>query len=205
LVGKADTPLVVANSDFTIVDAPLGRFPAARVPTESDSLHVAATGDGPFNFEVSPFPADHTDDLSFEGDPDREAGPVGTSPAVTVSDPIVAPQTWLALPTIGNGPFTDAGAGTVHMHFTATAHTRRFDPAVTSATGDPLLGYVSSTAPAATPLSVESGANGSIQVTITPTGAKGTVVRGTLFLDAIDPITGSTDEVAALPYAYTVS
>jgi hypothetical protein len=30
------------------------------------------------------------------------------------------------------------------------------------------------------------------------------VVRGTLFLDVIDPITGSTDEVAALPYAYTV-
>ena len=42
-------------------------------------------------------------------------------------------------------------------------------------------------------------------MTITPTGAKGTVVRGTLFLDAIDPITGSTDEIAALPYAYTIS
>jgi len=49
------------------------------------------------------------------------------------------------------------------------------------------------------------GASGSIQLTITPTGANGTVVRGTLFLDAIDPITGSTDEVAALPYAYTIS
>jgi hypothetical protein len=124
---------------------------------------------------------------------------------VTVSDPLVAPQTWLALPTIGNGPFTDAGAGTVSMHFTASAHTRPFDPAVTSATGDPLLGYVSADAPAATPVSVESGANGSIQLTITPTGATGTVVRGTLFLDAVDPITGSTDEVAAVPYAYTVS
>ena len=95
--------------------------------------------------------------------------------------------------------------GTVHMHFTATAHTRPFDAAVTSATGDPLLAYVSANAPAATPVSVDVGANGSIQVTITPTGAKGTVVRGTLFLDAIDPITGSTDEVAALPYAYTIS
>jgi hypothetical protein len=91
------------------------------------------------------------------------------------------------------------------MHFTATAHTRPFDPAVTSATGDPLLGYVSADAPAATPVSVEAGANGSIQLTITPTGAKGSVVRGTLFLDAVDPITGSTDEIAAVPYAYTVS
>jgi hypothetical protein len=205
LNGRTDTSLVVDNADFTIVNAPLGPFPAARVPTESDSFHMAATGDGPFNFEVSPFPADHTEDLSFEGDPDREAGPVGTSPSVTVSDPIVAPQTWLALPTIGNGPFGDAGAGTVNMHFTATAHTRPFDAAVASATGDPLLAYVSANAPAATPVTVDVGANGSIQVTITPTGAKGTVVRGTLFLDAIDPITGSTDEVAALPYAYTVS
>jgi hypothetical protein len=205
LTGKKDTPLVVDNSDFTIVNAPLGPFPAARVPTESDSLHVAATGDGPFNFEVSPFPADHTEDLAFEGDPDREAGPAGTSPSVTVSDPIVAPQTWLALPTISGGPFSNAGAGTVTMHFTATAHTRPFDPAVTSATGDPLLGYVSAGAPAATPVSVEAGANGSIQLTITPTGAKGSVVRGTLFLDAVDPITGSTDEIAAVPYAYTVS
>ena len=175
------------------------------MPTESDSFHMAATGDGPFNFEVSPFPADHTEDLSFEGDPDREAGPVGTSPSVTVSDPIVAPQTWLALPTIGNGPFGDAGAGTVNMHFTATAHTRPFDAAVTSATGDPLLAYVSANAPAATPVTVDVGANGSIQVTITPAGAKGTVVRGTLFLDAIDPLTGSTDEIAALPCAYTIS
>jgi hypothetical protein len=205
LAGRADVPLVVDNADFTIVNAPLGPFPAVRVPTESDSLHVGATGDGPFNFEVSPFPADHTGDLAFEGDPDREAGPVGTSPSVTVSDPLVAPQTWLALPTIGNGPFTDAGAGTVNMHFTASAHTRRFDPAVTSATGDPLQAYVSAGAPAATPVSVESGANGSISVTITPTGAAGTVVRGTLFLDAVDPITGSTDEVAAVPYSYTVS
>ena len=50
------------------------------------------------DFEVSPFPADHVNDLSFEGDPDREAGPPGTSPSVTVADPEVAPQTWLALP-----------------------------------------------------------------------------------------------------------
>ncbi|HST63759.1 MAG TPA: S8 family serine peptidase [Mycobacteriales bacterium] len=205
LAGRTDVPLVVDNADFTIVNAPLGPFPAARVPTETNSFHMAATGDGPFNFEVSPFPADHVEDLAFEGDPDREAGPAGTSPSVTVSDPVVAPQTWLALPTIAGGPFSDAGAGTVTMHFTASAHTRPFDPAVTSATGDPLLAYVSATAPAATPVSVESGASGSIQLTITPTGAAGTVVRGTLFLDAIDPITGSTDEVAAVPYAYTVS
>ena len=200
---RAELPLVVANADHTIPGAPVGPFPAVRVPTESDSLHVAATGDSAFNFEVSPFPADHTEDLAFEGDPDREAGPSGTAPAVTVSDPIVAPQTWLALPAV-SGPFGDAGAPSVATHFTATVHTRAFDPAVTSATGDPLLGYVAADAPAATPVTVAAGVNGSIAVTITPTGAPGTVVRGVLYLDTIDPVTGSTDEIAALPYAYTI-
>jgi len=205
LAGRTTLPLVVTDPDFTIVNAPLGPFPAARVPTESDSFHLATTGDGPFNFEVSPFPADHVEDLAFEGDPGPGGRAGGHQPVGEVSDPLVTPQTWLALPVIGGGPFSDAGAGTVNMHFTASAHTRPFDPAVTSATGDPLLAYMSATAPAATPVSVESGANGSIQLTITPAGAAGTVVRGTLFLDAVDPLTGSTDEVAAVPYAYTVS
>ena len=203
LTTRANLPLVVANADYTIPGAPIGPFPAMRVPTESDSLHVAATGDKAFNFEVSPFPADHTEDLAFEGDPDREAGPVGTSPSVTVSDRIVAPQTWLALPAV-SGPFGDAGAPSVATHFSATAHTRAFDPAVTSATGDPLLAYVSADAPAATPVTVAAGANGTIAVTITPTGAAGTVVHGVLYLDTVDAVTGSTDEVAALPYTYTV-
>jgi hypothetical protein len=200
---RATVPLVVDNADYTIPGAPVAPFPAVRVPTESDALTVSATGSAPFDFEVSPFPADHLEDLAFEGDPDREAGPVGTAPSVTVSDPVVAPQTWLALPAV-SGPFGDAGAPSVATHFTATAHTRPFDPAVTSATGDPLLAYVSADAPAATPVTVAAGAGGTIAVTITPSGPRGSVVRGVLYLDTIDPVTGSTDEVAALPYSYRI-
>jgi hypothetical protein len=203
LAGRVDLPLVVANADYTIPGAPVGPFPAFRVPTESDSLHVAATGDKAFSFEVSPFPADHTEDLAFEGDPDREAGPFGTAPSVTVADPVVAPQTWLALPAV-SGPFGDAGAPAVATHFTASAHTRPFDPAVTSATGDPLTAYVTAGAAAATPVTVAAGADGTIAVTITPTGARGSTVHGTLYLDTVDPVTGGTDELAALPYTYTV-
>jgi Subtilase family len=202
LDARGTLPLVVANADYTIPGAPQAPFPAVRVPTQSDRLTVSAHADGPINFEVSPFPADHVNDLSFEGDPDREAGPAGTSPSVTVADPEVAPQTWLALPAI-IGPF-GGPAPTVHSTFRGFAHTRLFDPAVTAEGGDPLLSYVDASAPAAAPVTVGVGEAGSITVTFTPTGAPGTVVRGVLYLDTYDAVTGGTDEVAAIPYAYTV-
>ena len=123
---------------------------------------------------------------------------------MTVNDPIVAPQTWLALPT-GVGPFSDAGSPSVTNTFTATAHTRPFDTAVTSSSGDPLLADVDSSAPAATPVSVGVGASGTITVTITPSGASGTVVSGILYIDTWDAVTGSTNEVAAIPYRYKIS
>lgn len=204
----ATQPLAIVNPDLTFTDSvsPGIDFPAIRIPTETDSFTTSAQADQPINFEVSPFPADHVGDLAFEGDPDRVGGPVGTSPSVTVSDPVVAPQTWLALPS-AIGPFgaTGAtGAGTVHTSFSATAHTRLFDRAVTSSTGDVLLPYVDATAPQATPVTVAPGANGEVTVTVTPTAPVGTVVRGVLFLDTYDAVTGSTDEVAAIPYSYRI-
>lgn len=203
LVGSVTTPLAVANSSYSLVNAPLPPFPAVSVPTETTSLTVSGASDRPMLFEVSPFPADHLEDLSFEGDPDREAGPVGTSPSVTVTDPVVAPQTWLALPS-AVGPIPDSGAGTINATFTATAVTKAFDGAVSSSTGDPQLARVDAAAPAASPLSVAAGAKGSISVTITPTAPVGSTVTGVLYLDTLDAVTGSVDEVAALPYSYTV-
>jgi len=41
-------------------------------------------------------------------------------------------------------------------------------------------------------------------VTITPSGPRGTVVRGVLYLDTYDAVTGGTDELAAIPYAYRI-
>jgi hypothetical protein len=196
-------PLVVQNGDYTIPGAPLAPFPGVQVPTQTDALTVSGQADHPMNFEVSPFPADHVTDLSFEGDPDRIAGPAGSAPSVTVSDPEVAPQTWLALPA-AIGPFGDAGAGDVHTTFTGSVLTRLFDRTVGSSTGDPLLSYVDASAPAATPLAVPAGGTGTIHVTITPNAPRGTVVRGVLYLNTQDAVTGGTDEVAAFPYTYTV-
>ncbi|RZS91830.1 subtilase family protein [Motilibacter rhizosphaerae] len=203
LDGSTTQPLVVTGKDYTFTDAPLNPFPAVTVPTETTALTVSATASAPIGFEISPFPADHLSDLAFEGDPDVVAGPLGTSPSVTVTDPIVAPQTWLALPT-AVGPVGPDGAGTISSTFSATAQTKAFDAAVTSSTGDPQLATVDAAAPAATPLVLGAGADGDITVTITPTGAPGTTVSGTLYIDTKDAVTGSVDEVAALPYSYTV-
>jgi Subtilase family len=202
LTQRGTLPLVVTNPDYVLDPAPLAPFPAVRVPTQSDSLSMSANADQTVNFEVSPFPADHVTDLSFEGDPDRVGGPNGQHPSVTVSDPTVAPQTWLALPTT-IGPFPAQGP-TAHLSFTGSVHTRLFDPAVAASTGDPLKSYVDAAAPAASPVTVAAGGNGSITVTITPTGPRGSVVHGVLYLDTLDAVTGSTDEVAAIPYTYTI-
>ncbi|HXR41944.1 MAG TPA: S8 family serine peptidase [Acidothermaceae bacterium] len=204
LANRADTSLVVHNSPYTFAQDILPPFPAFSVPTETNGLTVTAHSDGPVLYEISPFPADHVTDLSFEGDPDLEAGPAGTSPSVTNNDPIVAPQTWLALPS-RIGPFTDAGAPSTTMTFDATAHTRPFDSAVMSSSGDPLLADVDSSAPAATPVNVGVGDHGSITVTFTPNGTPGTVVSGFLYVDTWDAVTGSTNEVAVIPYTYTIS
>jgi hypothetical protein len=202
LATRGTLPLVVENSDYTLPGAPQAPFPAVRIPTQTDSFSMSAHADHEIGFEVSPFPADHVTDLAYEGDPDREAGPFGLSPSVTVSDPTIAPQTWLALPaTIG--PFAGTGPD-VHITFNGSAHTALFDPAVASSTGDPQKSYVDAGAPAATPLIVPAGGHGAITVTITPAGARGSVVRGVLYLDTIDAVSGSTDQVAAIPYTYTV-
>ena len=201
---RTDLSLVVQNNPYVFNNDILPPFAAIGVPTQTDSLTVSSKSSIPTLFEISPFPADHVTDLSFEGDPDVEAGPASTTPSVTLTDPVIAPETWLALPA-SIGPFGDAGSPTVTNTFNATAHTSPFDRAVTAASGDPLLADVDASAPAASPVSVAVGAHGSITLTFKPVGAPGTTVSGVLYLDTWDAVTGSPNEIAAIPYTYTIS
>jgi hypothetical protein len=203
LAARGTLPLVIRNADRTLPDDHGGPWPTMQVPTQSDNLTVSAAADGTMNFDVVATPADHVTDLGIDGDPDRQAGPAGRAPSVTINAPTVAALPWVALPD-QVGPFDDSGFPTVHATFSGSVHTRLFDPAVRASTGDPLPAAVDAGAPAATPVTVAAGAHGTITVTITPTGARGTVVSGVLYLDDRDAVTGSTEEVAALPYSYTV-
>ena len=91
-----------------------------------------------------------------------------------------------------------------------TAKTKPFDPDVTSSTSDLWLGSINPTAPFS-PLVLNPGQTGTISVTITPTGAFGTVVSGTVYIDDVvqgvpPPAYGQSggDELAAFSYSYTI-
>jgi len=89
-----------------------------------------------------------------------------------------------------------------------SAETKAFDPAVTSAVGDFWELAVNPSAPFGL-LVIQPGQTRTINVTITPAGAAGTVVSGNLYADVLDgnvPPLGQAggDELAALPYTYTI-
>jgi hypothetical protein len=54
------------------------------------------------------------------------------------------------------------------------------------------------------PITLNPGQTGTITVTITPAGASGTVVHGTLYIDNFDFLTDGGDELVAFPYTYTI-
>ena len=89
--------------------------------------------------------------------------------------------------------------------------TAPFDTSVSSPTGDL---WPAATNPAAleslAPVVVGPGQTKTIPVTITPTGASGTQVSGTLYVDDYsDALLGqfyepTGSQVAAIPYSYTI-
>ena len=100
------------------------------------------------------------------------------------------------------GPLNLVTTGTANLAMVAV--TKPFDPTVTSSTGDAWLGSVEAQAPAFHPVPLDPGANGSITVTFTPSGSKGTQVNGVLYVDTASISNDAGDELIALPYSYTV-
>jgi hypothetical protein len=174
------------------------------VPTQTAAIGVTQTSTVPAMFDFGTVP----------GDPD--IGSVGATAGQLCSDKEVAfdlppggkvaAGVWFAQPS-ECGPYAGpAPAGTATV--TATVLTKAFDPAVTSATGD-LWTSASTGKFTSTPIVIAPGASATINVTITPSAAAGTVVNGTLYVDdelaAIPPYGQlSGDEISALPYKYTV-
>jgi hypothetical protein len=181
-----------------------GNEPLWVVPTDTSSIAVAASASLPIMFDYSPEP----------GDPDLASAASGAGALCTTTPtasyaPVggtVTAGVWDAAPD-ECGPYPDpATKGTVSV--TMTAHTQRFDPAVTSAVGDFWQAAISTT-PKFTVFVIKPSQTRTIDVTITPSGAAGTVVRGHLYVDeflgAVPPYGQETgDQLTALPYAYTI-
>jgi Subtilase family/Peptidase inhibitor I9 len=205
---SSTTPLTLATQ-FGTSDTGIPLPPVANpfwlVPTQTSGVSVSASASLPIQFDFGP----------AAGDPDLSSAPPGAGPlcsttpsgSFTPGGGSITPGVWSAVPS-ECGPYPPGGepAGTANMAMTATA--KAFDPAVTSSTGDFEQQAVN---PAASfsPLVINPGQSAVVDVTITPSGSSGTVVSGNLYVDDFVgdvPPYGqeSGDELAAIPYAYTI-
>jgi hypothetical protein len=170
------------------------------VPTQTSSVAVTATGSVPIEFDWG----------AAQGDPDLFGPPTTGNNAAgsyTPTGGTVQAGIWYSGPD-EIGPYPPGGAVAATVTTSMFATTKAFDPAVSCATGDlwaAALGGLSAFAP----VTVNPGQTVVINVVITPVGPSGTVVRGNLYVDSVlDSIPPygvfSGDELAALPYAYTI-
>jgi hypothetical protein len=146
-----------------------------------------------------------------QGDPDLVGAPGANNTAAgsyTPAGGLIQQGVWYALPSeIGPyaGPATP-GFSNANM----TVSTKPFDPAVTTAGGDLWVAAQDLSALSTfAPVVINPGQSAVINVTITPTGTAGTVVSGYLYIDDFIggvPPYGETsgDELAAIPYTYTI-
>ena len=89
-----------------------------------------------------------------------------------------------------------------------TVRAKRFDTTIGSTTGDIMLLAINP-AVKASPVIINPGHSAIIKVTIKPSGASGTKVRGTLYVDdLVDNVPPygqlAANELAGLSYAYTI-
>jgi hypothetical protein len=171
------------------------------VPTQTSSVKAAASATLPIMFDFGP----------NQGDPDIVGAPGANNTAVGTYTPTggtVQNGVWFGEPS-ELGPYSGpAAAGVVNMTLTAT--TKAFDPAVTTAGGDLWTSaFDLSVLNTFNPVVINPGQTATINVTITPSGASGTVVSGNLYINdfvgAVPPYDETAgDELAALPYTYTI-
>ncbi|MQS10953.1 S8 family serine peptidase [Streptomyces kaniharaensis] len=209
---RTDVPLVPqgASASVTLPLSLTSSVPAFLVPPGTDQVKAVAASSTPAQLELSATTGspDLFGDLkkAQDGSTISVAGYGGSA-----AQPIV-PGMWSTF-VQQIGPFGTAGAPAGTATITATAHTQAFDPALTSSTGDPYAAAVNASAAAANPVTVAPGATGSLQVTLTPTGPKGSTVHGVLYLVSAptavataNNFLGTTGGVlAAIPYSYTVN
>lgn len=205
---SALTTLTLANQNPDSTDAASlpydGDGPYWFVPSESRSITTVGTGTVPTVFDLSLAAGDP--DIVSRGATAGSLCATTTTASLAPSGGQVASGFWSASPA-ECGPF-DAPEPAGSVDLTTTVQAEGFDAQVASPTGDLEL---TATDPdtTASPIVVPGGGTVTIPVTITPTATAGTVVSGTIYVDdLVDDVPpygqAAGDELAALPYTYTV-
>jgi hypothetical protein len=190
---NGQVPQVLLGTDVNAVALPLSLTaqPNWLIPTNTNLLTVAAAGTEPVTMDVT----------ASNGDPDFLGVSFGNNSVGALVDPEIAPGAFFALPE-ATGPFgTTATSGSVNL--AAVANTNPFDSAVQPDTGDFWALSVNASEPYS-PLVLEPGQSGTITLTITPSAASGSVVRGFIGVDTVNLGTFAGDELVNIPYSYKV-
>jgi hypothetical protein len=171
-------------------------LPKYVVPTHTTGLFAIATTTGrqPLQFTGMP----------LAGDPEV-ASTIGRNAIASYVASPIDQGFWFFLPDEA-GSFAAAAGPRESAALGVAVRTEGFDSSITSSTGDLWLSGANA-ANHYVPIVVAPGATGTIPLTITPHASAGTVVRGTLYVDdnSYARSTWDTgDDVAAIPYEYTV-
>jgi hypothetical protein len=211
LNSQAVVPLALTSGPHITLPLTFSEFPLFLVPSDTTELASGVTASQPVTF----------DEQAADGDPDVGSTPSGFYGATAdLTDNPVTPGIWDLAPS-EIGPFGASGAPSAKATIQVMALTRAFDSSVSSSTGD--LWAESATGAWATgaldggvtPVLVAPGQSTTIPVIIDPQGKSGSKVSGTLFVDdltTLEPYSSyqplgesfTGDQVAAVPYSYTI-
>jgi hypothetical protein len=184
--------LVSLTPDHNIaLPLPAGTIPPLYlVPPETTGIDAAAQASEPVTF-----------DYGF-GDPDLSPISTGDTAAGSFSTPFATPGLWDIAPN-PIGPFGAAGAPAGTVTTGMVAHTLGFDAAASASTGDVWQQAVDPSA-FYDPIQLAPGQTAHMTLTTTPSGSRGQVVSGTLFVDVFNLFLDEGGEVVAIPYQYRV-
>jgi hypothetical protein len=180
-----------------------GGYGQFTVPTQSTSAAFVAQSTQPINMDAEVVSG--TGIAFFSGSPDIAAHPIGPNTvAATIEKPEIPAGFWYA-PSSLAGIFGPSGAPSAPLTTNAYVLAKDFDLAVTPDTGDLWLGSNSNFS-AFSPLILEAGASGTINLSIAPDASKvGQTISGMIYIDTFDFTVYTGDEVVAIPYSYTVA
>jgi hypothetical protein len=181
-------------------------FPVYVVPPDTTQLQASLSGNAPVTFDIEPYPGDPDVSPALSGTQSGNSASLTYTPGGEV-----ATGFW-ALQPDEIGPYPDTGAPAVTASANFSIVTQAFDPTVDPSTGDLWSVYAGLTAGSSfNPVYLNPGQSATLPLTITPSASSGTSVTGSIKVDdvfqlnAIEPFAElSGDELASLPYSYTV-